>query len=290
MQTQHLSLLARTPVHVGAGNSVGAVDSPVMRERHTRVPIIPGSSLKGVLRDLWYGEDKAADRHWLFGNEQNADKENFQAGALLIGEARVLAFPVRSARNAFAWTTCPLALRRYARDAGVSLDIPDITSEDVCYASPGLVMDDKVVLEEYCLSVAGTPDVAGALADLSDDPVWKDLDKRLVILHDEMFAYFVEHACEVVTRVRIDDDSGTVSEGALFNQENVPSETLFYAVIAAQDTRRNGQLEAGKSASDALVRLKAGLRETGGVIQVGGDETVGLGYCSAKLVAEGKED
>ncbi|MGL4853808.1 MAG: RAMP superfamily CRISPR-associated protein, partial [Lentisphaeria bacterium] len=50
-------LFAKSPVHVGAGNSVGVVDSPIMRERHTKTPIIPGSSLKGVISDLWNDED-----------------------------------------------------------------------------------------------------------------------------------------------------------------------------------------------------------------------------------------
>ena len=53
MEKQIFAIFTRTPLHVGAGNSVGAIDSPVMRERHTRIPIIPGSSLKGVLADLW---------------------------------------------------------------------------------------------------------------------------------------------------------------------------------------------------------------------------------------------
>ncbi|MBM4152947.1 MAG: hypothetical protein FJ220_05450, partial [Kiritimatiellaceae bacterium] len=81
MNKMIMTLFARTPVHVGAGNSVGAVDSPVQRERHTRIPIIPGSSLKGVLADLW-SEDyekvkeklvrkEGSDSAWLFGNESD---------------------------------------------------------------------------------------------------------------------------------------------------------------------------------------------------------------------------
>ena len=50
MQTKILYLFTRTPLHVGAGASVGAIDQPIQRERHTGFPIIPGSSIKGVLR------------------------------------------------------------------------------------------------------------------------------------------------------------------------------------------------------------------------------------------------
>lgn len=280
MKQRILTLLARTPVHVGAGNSVGAVDAPVMRERHTRIPIIPGSSLKGVLRDLWEGADEAL---WLFGNEQG-ERDNFHAGALLIGEARVLAFPVRSAKGGFAWITCPLALARYKRDGGADFAIPDDIGEQECYASKELQLDGKVVLEEYCLTCKGESDIWKELKGISTDEVWQGLDKRCVVLSDEMFCYFVEHACEVVTRVRIDDETATVADGALFNQENVPSETLFYAVIAAQDEKRKKDGGERKSAPDAFDALAAKLAENP-VLQVGGDETVGLGYCSVSLMA-----
>ena len=280
MEQRLLTLFARTPVHVGAGNSVGAVDSPVMRERHTRIPIIPGSSLKGVLRDIW--DEGSEDCLWLFGNEQGeTEKDNFRAGALLIGEARVLAFPVRSAKGGFAWITCPLALRRFKRDTGLG-DVADADLDsEHCLASKAVTLDDKVVLEEYCLTVDGEPPT-GFMADIADDDVWKEIDKRLVVVSDEMFFYFVEHACEVVTRVRINDETGTVEGTALFNQENVPSETLFTCMIGAQDEKKKGGGE--KTAGDALDALGKAL--DGQVIQVGGDETIGLGYCSVKLTGK----
>ena len=53
MEPRILTIFTRTPLHVGAGASVGAVDLPIVRERHTRFPVIPGTSLKGVLADLW---------------------------------------------------------------------------------------------------------------------------------------------------------------------------------------------------------------------------------------------
>lgn len=44
-----------TGMHIGGGNefsAIGAVDSPVVRDPLTRLPIIPGSSLKGKMRFL----------------------------------------------------------------------------------------------------------------------------------------------------------------------------------------------------------------------------------------------
>src|SRR5437660_12574596 len=47
-----LFLHAQTGLHPGSGTALGTVDLPVQRERHTRWPLIPGSALKGILRDL----------------------------------------------------------------------------------------------------------------------------------------------------------------------------------------------------------------------------------------------
>ena len=69
-----LLLFTRTPLHVGAGESVGAIDQPIQRERPTGFPIIPGSSVKGSIRaaalDAW-GEEKTKR---FFGKEDDKGK------------------------------------------------------------------------------------------------------------------------------------------------------------------------------------------------------------------------
>ncbi|MBR1835903.1 MAG: type III-B CRISPR module RAMP protein Cmr4 [Kiritimatiellae bacterium] len=266
MQTKLLSIFTRTPLHVGAGASVGAVDQPVVRERHTRFPVIPGSSLKGVLADLWLDDTDNGKK--LFGTVE-------KAGALLVGESKLLAFPVRSARNGFAWITCPTVLNRFSRDTGKPVSVPSFGKDGTnrVYPAEALLLDGRaVVLEEYPLAVAGPlPDgLAETLSSLSDDAVWKELPDKLAVVSDELFQYFAENACEIAQHNRIDDESGTVADGALFNQENVPSETMFYCVVNAKDA----------SATAALVKK---LSDENNLIQIGADATTGLGWCSVKL-------
>jgi CRISPR-associated protein Cmr4 len=272
MKKMNLSLFARTPVHVGAGNSVGAVDSPIQRERHTRIPIIPSSSLKGVIADLWNDENfnRTAEGKKLFGeDDSNAEAKS---GSLMIGEARVLAFPVRSAKGMFAWITCPLALKRFARDTGAELEeLPELKEHD-CLSSPAVELDGCVVLEEYRThSVGSSAAVAQRLESVCSDSVWGGMPERLVVLSDDLFTYFVEQACEVVSRIRIDDTTGVVAKGALFNQEQVPSETLFYTTVFA-DTSRFADTEE-------VFRAKM----ESGILQVGGNASTGLGYCSVEV-------
>jgi len=268
-----MTLITRTPLHVGAGSSVGSIDLPVQRERHTQIPIIPGSSLKGVLRDLWNEKDPG-ERESLFGTETTA--ETASAGNLLVGEARVVCFPVRSARGSFAWLTSPLAIRRYLRDRGMKpVALPELSDDRVQAGTQVTSKQDSVILEEYCFSAeALNPGIEEIFKDfLPGDALCESLPGRLVLASDGIFSHFCANACEIQQRVRIDDETHVVAKGALFNQENVPSETLFYAVIG--DRSSNGAME----------KLEGGLKEVGNVLQLGGDETVGLGYCSVFLQA-----
>ena len=39
-----------TPCHAGSGSSMGVVDLPIQRERHTNWPMIQASGVKGAFR------------------------------------------------------------------------------------------------------------------------------------------------------------------------------------------------------------------------------------------------
>lgn len=277
MPSKIMHIFTRTPLHVGAGSSVGAIDMPVQRERHTQIPIIPGSSLKGVLRDLWPDSEKG-ERDRIFGPESNGDEH--RAGDLLVGEARALCFPVRSAKNAFAWLASPLSLTRYARERGVQLGEIGVPNDAQCLAVGEVVVENadkskkSIVLEEYCFEKAGDipPQALSMLENILTDALWKTLKNRLVIVSDGIFSHFCATACEVQQRIRINDITGTVDGGGLFNQENVPSETLFYAVMGERQADAN-----------ALAPLSEKLKAAGNMLQIGGDETIGLGFCSVIL-------
>jgi CRISPR-associated protein Cmr4 len=276
METRLFTILTRTPLHVGAGSSVGAIDMPVQRERHTQIPIIPGSSLKGVLRDLW--PPKSQEQFELFGPESD-DKEHY-AGNLLVGEARALCFPVRSAQGSFAWLTSPLALQRYARERRVEINLPPLDSDEKCLAAKGVLIGKDVVLEEYRFSAESAPgqDVLKMLENfIPGDPLIALIPERLVIVSDGIFSHFCANACEVQQRICIDENTGTVKRGGLFNQENVPSETLFYAVMS--ERKKNSSLD----------KLAKKLVEINGILQIGGDETIGLGFCSVALKEGGHQ-
>ncbi len=234
--------------------------------------------------------DQALDSAWLFGS--NNDKAAF-TGSLQFVEGRILAFPIRSAKGSFAWITSPLLLRRATRDGAIAVDrLKDLNGpeDEKAIFDTGkdskLAMDSKVVLEEYTFDSVAWPGLT-ALGEhlaglLTGDAVWREVSSRLVILSDGMMSFFAQNACEVAQHVRISDETGTAEGGALFNQENVPSETFFYAVLHATDSRLKIGEYAGKKAGDALAAFEEKLKNTG-VFQFGGDASTGLGYCTVKL-------
>ena len=272
--TRILYLFTRTPLHVGAGSSVGAIDQPVIRERHTGFPIIPGSSVKGVLRD--HAKSKSVDDFQLdelFG--RGAEGKEFTAGKVSFGEARLLLFPVRSAKGSFALATSPLALQRFARDAGLNLAVPASPKDMTCLAGAKLVIPAKnaVVLEEYRFNVTGEfpQDWQKVLMTLLNDAVLGGAEGRFVLLSDGDLSHFAVNACQVNQHVRIDDETGTAEDGGLFNEETVPSETLFYSALT--ETRK---LDAANEVFESLKSEQ--------LIQFGGKGTTGLGFCTVKLV------
>src|SRR5260370_29608945 len=112
---------ALTSLHAGRGQGVGVIDLPIARERATDLPLVPGSSLKGCLREKYRGEVD------LFGEKESDGKE--RAGMLQISDARLLLLPIRCLGASFVWTTSPYVLRRLqrgAQSAGRGTGIPPI--------------------------------------------------------------------------------------------------------------------------------------------------------------------
>lgn len=291
MKQKILYLFTRTPLHVGAGSSMGAIDQPIQRERHTRHPIIPGSSIKGVLR---YAADSLANLASdtikdMFGPElvgANADKEA-RAGNITFGEARPLAFPVRSAKGAFAYITCPLVLRRFARECKLNNTMKISEPEDqTCFSGTKVTIKDKkpekVVLEEYAFECKGPfpSEWEKSLKGLIMDPVWVEAEGRLVLLSDGDFSHFVATTTEISQHVRIDPKTGAAAKGALFNIESVPAETLFFSLVHGIERPANNK--KGHYQTDAIKELSQ-LLESHPVLQFGGNSTTGLGFCSITL-------
>lgn len=297
--TAILGLLAQTSIHAGAGAAVGAVDLPIQREGHNGWPCIFGSAVKGALRT------KAED-----GNRLNSDTRiavfgpetanaSDHAGALAVGDARLLLLPVRSLTTSFKWVTCWEALKRLKRDIellGLKQSALEFQPQEVkdsdgnCNAKVYSGAGD-LFLEEYRFMASEDAgeleNIVTALASLMQrTDAQTELQKRLVVVSDDMFGFLVQHATPIAAHIAIDNTNKTVRDGALWYEETLPPETLLYVPIMAHSSRKQGG-----QALDALAVRKA-VAETlfkkgeadDAWLQVGGNETVGMGWCAVNAI------
>jgi CRISPR-associated protein Cmr4 len=102
------------------------------------------------------------------------------------------------------------------------------------------------------------------LKDLLSNGELYELEKRIVIVPDEIFAFLVQHYTEVVTRIKINPETGTVQEGALWTEEYLPAESVLYSVLFKQETSRD-------------LKLKDYLPNDGELLNLGGNQTIGKG-------------
>ncbi len=311
-----LFLHAQTSLHPGSGTALGVVDLPVQRERHTQWPLIPGSALKGILRDACREKARLKPEHGgdrKKANEQDAElvaafgpgriggENSSHAGAINVSDARILAFPVRSLRGVFAWVTCPAVLERLNRDLSLAEQkgLPSLPNFDAkgreqaaCIDSSPLLLTEgsvkKLVLEEFEFTcVADAAPIANWIADraVTDGFTQERVRSHCVVLQDDDFGHFVRHATEVSARIGLDYEKKTVKEGALFYQEFLPPETLFYSLVFCHQSRYQGHPMTASAVLDYVDQRLTEMR----VLQVGGDETTGKGLCAVRLIG-GKED
>jgi CRISPR-associated protein Cmr4 len=286
--TGMLYLYVETPLHVGAHSGLGHIDLPIQRERTTQYPMIQGSGIKGRLRVTAQESMKDSDLfHAIFGPHSQGGDASDHAGALITGDARILLFPVRSLSGVFAYTTSRDVLARFKRDfertaPALPWNIPAATDDALVTMQSSVLTNTTLVLEEF--SFDARPDLQvdhiatwlaeHALPDLNAGTYWPDkVRNALVILPEDDFRDFALYATEVVTRIRIDRESRTVESGALWTEEHLPSDTLFYVPIYATDARRTGKNGSRISGKDIL-RFA---RPTSNYMQLGADETIGRG-------------
>lgn len=223
-----------TPLHLGEGAQIGAVDLPVARERHTDWPFVPGASLKGALRAHARRDGRSdEDGQRVFGAEPG---EALFRGATSFGDGVLLILPARSFTSTFALLASPLSLGRFARQVSCAPEIPTpantervLVGNDFDLKVPGkelAVVEDLCFVQEHSVHV-------GAWANFLREGWLGDeapLD-HLAVVHDDVFAHAARAWLPVRSRNAIDAATGVVDEHKLFSVEYVAPEALFWTFV-----------------------------------------------------------
>lgn len=295
-----LGLLAQTSIHAGTGSNTGIIDLPIQREGHNGYPCVFGSSMKGALRnhaETQYGKNNASVIY-VFGPDTNGASDH--AGALMVGDARLLLLPIRSLTSQFKWVTCPDVLKRYQRDAqrfGLNVEI-DSTLLAKLDDTSALVSNQTIAgalfLEEYRFDAKNRPldNLIASINQLMKFDALTALQEQLVIVSDNMFSHLCQHATPVNAHIAIESETKTVKGGALWYEETLPPETLLYVGLASTTVRKPEEkkikvtLPPDISATWVLDSV-LNLFEKTPWLQIGGNETVGMGWCAVKTLQRG---
>lgn len=289
MDRRLIFIHALSPLHAGTGQGVGVIDLPIAREKATGLPYLPGSSLKGTLRDKFNQDAPLRDK--IFGPDKEGGSEF--AGAIQFTDQTLLLLPVRSLSGTFAWVTSPYLLRRLARDAtdagakSVPSEIPapNDVGDCVIAGNAELIVAgiNKVCLEDLDLQTDNAQSARlQAWADwlkprvfASSGPWQEMLGQKLCVVHDDVLSFILNTATEITARVKIQDDAKTVQKGGLWYEEALPTETILFG-LALSFPNNKTQMSDEQIFAEITTKLK-------NTLQLGGKATVGRGICRVSI-------
>jgi CRISPR-associated protein Cmr4 len=260
------------PIHCGGEGDLGNI-LEIAREVHTNFPYIPGSSLRGSLRDGVEILDKIA-AETLFGKE--LDKQG-QMGVhqVWFGDARLLWIPMRTMsinnRDVFIWVSCHSLIRDHAlisRQKAAIFPNHAVGNRAGVYSVADAQIQVALLSDEQkqAISLTGWPDSLKNAVK----PTW---DSNLIVLPDADFQVLMEHSLWTQVRNKIQDNKeGVNPEGSaeiFWTDICIPRDTIFYYPWGYSLLKNNPIIE---KQHNLLISV---LQE---LFQVGGQANVGRGW------------
>lgn len=266
-------LYSLAPVHCGGEGDLGNI-LEIAREAHTNFPYIPGSSLRGSLRnELTLLDSGSADT--LFGRELQS---NGQMGVhqVWFGDARLLWVPMRTlaltqgGTQVFSWVSCHSLLRDHALLS--RQPVPSFPDHPVGTKPDHYVVADAKV---QVRSLPGSQDLSlgGEWPEVLKGAVQSTWASNRIILPDAEFEILMEHSLWTQIRNKIQDSAeGANQSGSaevFWTDVCIPRDTIFYF----------GWGYSPLTPQTDLSQEHAQLMEViHGLFQVGGQANVGRGW------------
>lgn len=283
-----LFIRAITPLHVGVGRAGGIVDLPVQKDLYG-YPIIYASSLKGALRStcLMISKNTKINCEDLFGSPPGITPTI--PGKIMLLDAQLFLIPVRLLKGVYGYVTSPFILKRFAD----YLEVKDKSKADELYSLIGklieklkdsgkvIVSDSEktsisghngkyvVINEEFWLKPVDGDDILQSIIDSMPKQLVKKIGlekEKFLIISDsnDLSIQVVEKSLLRLQRIRLKEGVKIVETGALWSEEYVPRNTVFYTLA----------LYADGNIQDNFTNM---LNRTRNYVILGGNETIGKG-------------
>lgn len=144
---------------------------------------------------------------------------------------------------------------------------------------------DKKILEDFEFQVQENKELkfpSDFIVSEKDKYLRNKIQNDIYMVSNDMFSYFCEFSTEVITRIKI-GDNGVVQDGGLFTEEFLPEQTILYNFVEdMQNCDKNSFAktileEQGEEIKEAESNI---FPRVEGMIQLGGDTTIGKGITS----------
>lgn len=279
-------LYSLAPIHCGGEGDLGNI-LEIAREVHTNFPYLPGSSLRGSLRDEVKNfpnpdAEKIANR--LFGKELD---NNGQMGVhqVWFGDSRLLWVPMRTMatkadkKDAFTWVSCHSLIRDHAlvsRQPKSNTRFPDHAVGTI--SGTYLVADAELKVAKMSEEQTQAINLTGAWAEPLQELVQETWNKNRIVLPDDDFQVLMEHSLWTQVRNKI-QESGSAE--VFWTDVCIPRDTIFYFVwgyspFTARSINASEQKTLLEPINVGDHKLLMDVLQ--GLLQVGGQANVGRGW------------
>ena len=301
MKNYLFTIRAMSPIHCGVGQGLNDIDLPTAKSTISGHPIVPSSSIKGVLKDEFSNRAKNGMANKenvksLFGGTSDDDF----ASAISVGDANLLALPVRSYFGTFAYLASPYTLKllknQLMRVTKKNLPkIPTIgrsgdrSNYQIMITNNSLLespdVRDRILLEELDLNIADNKKTTDKWAEIISKMLFTDEEgqtlfkQHFAIVDENVLNFLCESGLPVDARIAIDDKTGTVKPGALWYEETVPIESILIGIMGIDRSYNS------KATADELAKILTDPETIH--CQIGGKSTTGKGFVALNFYNDG---
>lgn len=245
-------------LHVGSGEAnEGVIDNLIQRDAITDLPVINSSSLKGALHEHFKGSQYVTN---IFGSDAN-DASCRIAGNFRFFDAHLLAIPVRSDKAPFLLATCPAVLKDFYN----TIELFGLSPTDEEKSLSNLNAKKTYVVDGKYNGARIEDLETCAVYHSSLTSLSRFLGSSCVLMSDTDFKILCDNDhLPVIARNYLDNGE---SKNLWYEQVLPRFSRLYFPVIAADE---NTFKEFHSTLTSSLV-------------QIGGNATVGYGYCKLFL-------
>jgi len=256
-------------VHTGGASQEGNLVG-IAKESHTDLPYLPSSTIRGRLR----ADTSKESQKLLWGNTiehvTKGEDNNLTQGALWVGDASILWFPISSLSHGVVWVSSPLLLRRWLRLTRHNISLPSIGSfsggnKSSLYLKDAIFKANSSELKPW----------EGSWADFLP-PGGRETETitQVLILSDKDCRILIEMSLWRQVRVNLDDQK---SADAFRYEEAIPPETLMFFPWGTTTTFNQEQQEIASQHFCKMI-------ENSMIQQLGGQESLGRGLVDLWIV------